>query len=360
MHSKVLIITKREEIDKYIDADSKFINYMTESAFSKFYRNMVHTQPSIFETAVNMFVDDMMDPYDCNTTDPKYLEFDDHTDELIWEFNNCTCTVMRSPNGIDHICRFIGNGECIAHDGLKAYIVVGDKAYFTSSYYAYNSKTTKMSRKMKVRKVLIKDYFGSFDSYVKLTDMVRNEDGKYGYYYNPQGIYNYYTIYYHTYGFLVDKSCNDVVEVRHKNLYSTFLASKDFAFIDPESHGLKWVTVARKKDIKWDEMDKYHLSTIFKNIKLYYQTKDHPIALPKNWILREDDVVNVKTGEVIWYDGMSFEEFVEGRKPMPYRFSYVIDNINGGGLKDGTSDAYEEYIKDLDDEDIIISLDIHM
>ena len=209
-----------------------------------FYEGMNNISTT-FGREVTPVIRDVMERFNCGTEDKRFLEFDDRTGEALRDYN-ATVDCMRLPDG-----RIV---EEYPAPQWHKFIIKDGKVYQRHAGPLHHPKRTKAAKKISVvpnypRKKL---YGNSFERYIEEeTYFTRNEEtGKYGEWYNPDGVYDWYSI-----GgrwprmFLVKNECTE------------YSLGESGAFKSNENanapEGYRWVCCARKKDIQWDVMRKW-------------------------------------------------------------------------------------------------------
>lgn len=198
---------------------------------------------SAFGRAVVEAVGDCLDPYCENTEDPKYLEFDDMTDEITRTYNSGTEDYVRMPNGsLVSINSREFNSKFDVKDGL-----IYEKDWGPTK----SLKRTKRAKKIK----FLKDYPLS-KIYKTFNEFAENyygadfdeESQRYGRYFNFNSFWDWYRI-----GgrwpktFLVKENCAEFSIGNVDNV----------EILKDAPAGYKWTSAARKKDICWDAIVSY-------------------------------------------------------------------------------------------------------
>ena len=207
--------------------------------------NISNTQAmcSSFARAVDAAVWDVMEPYSENTEDPEYLEFDDRTDEAKEEYLTENSLMIHLPNGSyvnPHSSSF-----------YNQFSIKNNLVYEKNVGPCKHDKRTKRAKKMTVVNLPYRRQYKTFDDYAKdiYPHTVEGNEKRYGYYYNPNAFWDWYEI-----GgrwpreFLVKDTCIAFADGvrRHDETLSSAPV------------GYRWVSAARKKDIAWDMMQKWH------------------------------------------------------------------------------------------------------
>lgn len=223
-----------EELKVRKQTDAK--NLMLDIAIEKC-RNL----QSAFSRGVDFCISDMMERYCACTEDPEYLEFDDRTEMLRAEYEG-TSDCIKLPQGTI----VEPHGEPL----YSRFIVRDGKVFQRDAGPLHHEKRTKKAKRMTAlpgypRKKL----YQSFEEYAeeRCGFSFDKEHQGYGYYYNPNAIWDWYSI-----GgrwpelFLVKDTCTE---------YS--IGERSWCNADKEAQapeGYRWVCAARKKDIAWEAM----------------------------------------------------------------------------------------------------------
>lgn len=329
-----------------------------------FYEGMNNISTT-FGREVTPVIRDVMERFNCGTEDKRFLEFDDRTGEALRDYN-ATVDCMRLPDG-----RIV---EEYPAPQWHKFIIKDGKVYQRHAGPLHHPKRTKAAKKISVvtnypRKKL---YGNSFERYIEeATYFTRNEEtGKYGEWYNPDGVYDWYSI-----GgrwprmFLVKNECTE------------YSLGESAAFKSNENanapEGYRWVCCARKKDIQWDVMRKW-----LNNRATDRYTRLR--AMYKDGIL-DDDIHGTITekgitdwGELVYTPDMTLEEYLN-QYGIPDEWKYPIgvyaifhseeymdkhsvtrDNETGKYSPIDWRKAIDQFIDEADDDDVFVGIDYHI
>lgn len=197
---------------------------------------------SAFARNVSERVYDCMLPYDMGTEDSNYLEFWNKTDDLYaeWEEKKVNCIQLPQGNFV------MANWASIA----ERFVIHEGKVYERNVGELRNDRRTKRAKRMKAFPLYpLKKLYPNFDAYVESFYGYKydSEHDGYGFYYNPQGYWDWYQIggrWLQT--LLVRNTCQE---------YSIGECVCNNSKEPPE--GYMWVCAARKKDIEWDLLRTY-------------------------------------------------------------------------------------------------------
>lgn len=316
-----------------------------------------------FAVEVEQQIDFLMHPYGSESED--CYAFCDQTEEVKKRYESGCSDAIRFPDG-----RLV---DVYDHSVWGKYKIQDGKVYELKSGKLKLPKRTHKAKKMKAildcpfRKI----YKSMHDFGIEHCNYDYDEEKQgYGYYCNPNAMWDWYQI-----GgrwpvtFLVKEDCAEYAYGERS------WGNSDEEYPVPD--GFKWVSAARKKDIQWDVMKDWHLQTAKKQFK----------ALESMFVTCEiepEKYMRVKDGYVYSYltqvykIGESEDSFLERHGFAPDRKFYVsfcdlIDTdewISEGDLQmrfsgdeehlQNWSETIENFIEDLDDEDVLVSVDYHM
>ena len=292
------------------------------------------------------------------TDDPELLEFEDRTDEYLEGFNKkIVCVSM--PDG-----RILSADD---YDFMKDFKIQGGKVF--------QKKDGKLKRTITARRMrVLPEYprsklYKSFDEYVEDYGGCKNEEtGRYGEWFNPYGICDWYSI-----GgrwpemFLVKLDCPEYS-------YGECESMDDSKHPAPEGH--RWVACARKKDIQWDAMRQWRNQQAeerFHKLEKMFQSGEADETVHR---ITEEGIVC--WGDLIYRKGQTLEEYME-KYGIPDSWRYpisvcgiFIDEIyyaEGEVLFDDDGkpiqhlswqEVMDNYIDDADDNTVFVGIDYHM
>lgn len=307
----------------------------------------------------------LMKRYDYNTDDPEYLEFDDRTEEYRQEYENEAVNLIYFPDG----------RICPEHDYafLKKYELCDGKVYEMRWGPLKHRKRTKQCRKMQVRlQVPFKEYYKTFSDFVEAEycALYDEERKAYGYYFNPDGYYDWFQI-----GgrwpdtFLVKKECKEY-------------GIADLSFLCREEEetapeGYRWTCAARKKDIEWQAMYDWAVDSLKKGYlkcREAFETKKLPEG--SYAALKEDGIY--RYGERLYRNGETEEEYVKrnyryfDEKYPIFVYSYLHDGIwnesekfiydkENSRIEDRPSfhKEFTEFLEGLSEDTVLVRVDCH-
>ncbi len=320
-------------------------------------------QRDTFSRSVATHAKSILEPYDYTTTDPDYTEFCDKTQELKAAYQKSE-TCLRLPDG--RIVDPYDSSVC------ERYTIRNGPVFQRQAGPLHHEKRTKSAKRIKVvpnypiRKLYpnisdyASEYFGC--SYYPAMDA-------YGYYYNPNAFYDWYSI-----GgrwpflFLVKDSCPEC-SIGEKHYGYSSMEPK-------EPEGYKWVCAARKRDIEWEVMADWYILTVkkkFQSLEKLFLTGE-----------RDDDIRGIVTDAGIEYDrelickkDETEEQYLERSnlfKNCRYTISFYaflgenglqtpddldIPDTNPDNRRDCWLSAIERHIESLPDDIVLIGIDCH-
>ena len=276
---------------------------------------------SDFARQVNSLVCEKMDPYDEQTENPQFLEFEDKTEELKQQYETESTDCMKLSNGsilpVDH--GFFRYKFCIHDDG---------KVYQKNFGQLKNDKRSKRAKTMKtIRNYPYKKIYKSFEEFAEKGEgFTYNEHfGGYGYVYNPNAFYDWYVI-----GgrwprmFLVKDDCEEY------SIGERSWCNADLEYEAPA--GYRWAAAARKKDIQWQVMHEWKITTAtkeFYKLEEIYRTG----IIPKDCYYRIKGNKIIDFGDILYIAGETLDNYLKRNKlNMKFKYpslSYGILNEDG-------------------------------
>ena len=346
---------KELELQKQIETK----NFMLDFAIGR-----CQNLQSSFSRAVNDGVSELMYPYCESLEDPEYLEFEDRTEKLREEYEDAV-DCIKLPQGT--VVEQYGDplwGRFVVRDG---------KVFQRDAGSLHHEKRTKKAKRM----VALPNYprkklYKSFEKYAeeRCGFSFDEKHQGYGYYYNPNAIWDWYSI-----GgrwpemFLVKDDCTE---------YS--IGERSWCNSDRKSEvpeGYRWVCAARKKDIAWDAMRDWRNQKAAERFhKLERMFLAGKTDLDFHGEIVPDGVMH--WGELVYRKGSTLEEYLEeygipGRWKYPVGSHDIVDEGQWLSKDDSVLDAESEkyvpvdwrscidgYIDDVDEYTVLVAVDYHM
>lgn len=307
------------------------------------------------EKDILMKLDDIMRPFDENSSDSEHLEFQDVTEEYHNEYLNTTRRCVRMPGGeiesmYDSPVRYLHSPNYMS--GLaRSYVIKDGLVYQTNYGKSKTLKRTKTAKKMKVIDVPFTKLYDTFEIFMDEYLGISYDFDKqaYGYYINPYGYWDWYVVGGRWDGsFLVKDSVLDHAAYTVHNLLTSLISDSNTKKI---IKGYKWVNIAYKKDIEWNIMRDL---LMLEMVERYAIAKD-PTKTPDHLLLPE----------------MSYETFCENELgtiygpiypvtahsilyPMGHWFSSDYNTM------EEFEDVKNDFIDTLPDNYLLVSVDCHV
>lgn len=323
----------------------------------------LRSQLNAFSREVFSAVEELMAPYGVDSED--YYEFIDKTQQIQEGYESEKTDCVRMPDG-----RVLRLTDIRLH---RRFVILNGQVFERNAGRLRQPKRTHIARKMKA----LPDYpmtklFPSLEEYARRIRGYEYDEDHHGYgdYRNPNAIYDYYTI-----GggwpttFLIRDSCSDGC------IGERCWGEEDTIYPVPD--GYIWVSAARKKDIEWEVMKDWRLQTIRDRYSELVEMFVTGSVEPQDGLLRKDDCVYV-FGRMIYRIGESEEEFYNRFKSrdtrrFPVSFSglvsetgwipgddaCLIPDVSGVTQADWVT-TVQQFIEDLPDDAVLVSIDHHM
>lgn len=324
-----------------------------------------NSQRDSFSRAVISEAGHIMERYAVETENPEYLEFCDRTALVKQEYSTGTIDCFR-----------LAEGRIVPPYDDRVYLrfVIRDgKVYKSRSGPLQHEKRNKQARRMKALPGYpLKRLFPSLESFASewYGYQFHEEQGGYGYYYNPDALWDWYSI-----GgrwpelFLVKEACPEysIGESNRDAEESRMRAPK----------GYRWACAARKKDIEWQAINDWILLKAkerFKSLEKLFATgqRDRDIY----GTVTEDGILHL--GELIYRKGECAESYLARRgllddRRYPVCFYGYLDE-SGCRTEDASipgsprdraesqkkwQDTLQDYIGSLSDDDVLVGIDCH-
>lgn len=304
-------------------------------------------------------------PYDEQTEEEEYREFEDRTDAAKADYETDTMRAIRYPNGVIR--------PTFDRAFSDLFYIYEDAIY---QYGPARSTVDKLQTEASMALELVNDYpvkswYPSFAEYCdSYRGFVQNSDGLWGYSYNPNAKWDWWQIGGRFPGmFLVNEDVEDCLET-HQSADDTNRA--------PE--GYKYADAARKKDICWDFMAKLAIEAVEESYKRFaaaFESGDLKDIAPFARITEEGIIC---WGKMLYVKGETLEEY-KARKGVAdvdkYPIStYAFVDRNGDWTSAGdvgwfaiTANDKEEHvwnselqalIDEVRDDDYIVAVDCHI
>ena len=305
-------------------------------------------------------------PFDEQTEEEKYREFEDRTEEAKADFENDTMRVVRFPDGSIH---------SIYDDAFnKFFFVEEDKIYAFGPNRDRKSKLqTEESKALElVTDYPVKSWYPSFEAYCdEHRGSVKASDGRWGYTCNPNAKWDWWQIGGRfSRNFLVKENLEDCI------------ISYDRSSGEPDGapKGYKYVDAARKKDICWDLMKQLTVEEVEKGYEKCVAAfaSNDPTGFGPLTKIVEDGIAS--WGSMIYLKGETLDEF-KARKGATDMDQYMISSFaaidrNGDWLGSGDmgwfgistndkeerawNDELQTLMNEAQDDDFLVVVDCHI
>lgn len=326
-----------------------------------------------FARCVMALMYDKMEPYNEQTDNPKFLQFEDITEELKQEYEECTNCIKLPDGRILPENNWFFRHKFVIHEDGKVY----------QRHYGQlkNDKRSKKAKKMTaILNYPYKKLYKTFEEFAEVGNGFKYNEhfGGYGYTFNPKAFYDWCVI-----GgrwprrFLVKNECKD---------YS--IGKRSWGDLDVEYEaptGYRWVAAARKKDIQWQVMRDWELECAKKDFYMYEE-------IYKSKIIPKDMFCQIKENKLVGYFDRLY--YIEGETLDSYlKRNHIVDTFKYPAITYGFLDddgyyeeAYvwkdsgtrkrvnkrkrknriefrrrlDEYLESIPDESVIIGVDCHV
>ena len=365
VHSSIAIEEDKEKDLEIADALAELIarkDAEKGNIMIGFYIEKLNNLRSSFARAVNREISEIMDFYSADPVNPEYLSFEDYTDALRKEYDS-TADCIRLPQG-----KIV---EANRYPLWGRFVIQGGKVFQREAGPLKHEKRTKKAKRMKA----LPDYprkklYASFNDYAENERgfSYDEEHGGYGYICNPNAKWDWYQI-----GgrwpemFLVKDSCTDY------SLGERSWCNADVKLVAPE--GYIWVCAAKKKDIEWQVMREWHEKKArerFSKLERIFTTGQYGEDF-RGSIIPQGVLYY---GQMVYFKGETVEDYLKrcdflGERRYPVYIHDIVDADNwfGGEDFEWTNDRavpvdwperIDEYIDNLDGENVLVGVDYHI
>lgn len=306
----------------------------------KWKRDRLRQFATTFARDVDEAVWKKMAPF-ATETDPEYLEFYDETEGLINEYEN-------------------GGTDCILYPDGKIESLYANKNFRVENGKLILSRNSQKTEKDLHGLKLLRRYPNKklYKSYMEMAEKygyIYDEDNKaYGYYTNPNSIWDWYAI-----GgrwpdwFLVKNTCHEYVAAPTEELI-------------PCPEGYMWVCAARKRDIEWQIMRKWRTEW---ETKEFYKLKEifDSKSAPKDSHMCITDRGVEQWGRLLYWKGITLDLFLRMHDAdpgalYPNSHSYLTkgEYSEGEQNSDEWRQELEEFIESVPPCDVLVGIDYHI
>lgn len=352
-------IIEDENTNKEIEEQIKTSKEVENPILKKLALRKLRSLKTTFSRKVTSYIDDIMEPYSETPTEQCYLEFIDHTQELKYNYETGTTDCIR-----------LANGTLVTENHpafFKKYIMHQGKIFQRDAGPLHHMKRTKSAKKMQA--VLCypnKKLYPDFQSFADNGWIPFNEEvQKYGYFCNPNAMWDWYSIGGRWADMLLVKStCKDYV----LGEASWTVADK----MSPAPDGYIWVSAARKKDIAWKRMhdwEIYMATEHYHKLKHIFETG----SCEEDFHGILDDTGISVYGEYVYQKGQTLSSYLKEnttspKVKYPLPFHDIIDAsmwksrddiVIGKECSDWTEEI-DRYIDNLSEDTVLACVDYHV
>lgn len=318
-----------------------------------------------WEYLAELMVAKLLAPYNENNEDITYMEFDDRTNEGRTAYEQSGVDCVKTPDG-----RII---PCHNYEFGRRYALYDGKVYRRRFGPLHHRKQTKKSKRylalpdypfrklFPTAEVFMTEYWGC---------VAGGEAGHYGYYFNPNGQWDWWQIGGRwPFRFLVKDNCNSAVAGEASSLFRTETQRE-------APDGYRWVAGARKCDIAWDVMREFirnKCTEQFRQYEAWFKTGQIPTEHAGSITLVKDGIIS--WGDYLYRKGETLEHRIHSmglsdQHPYPITtFAYVDADgwgDQGWGATDSNEDevqawfkAVADFIAKQPDDALLVSVDCH-
>ena len=299
MHFKTLVAVETPKleanpiVDLFIEKQIELLKEKSKKSKNNFvidldmrHLNGLRTE---FARCVMTLMYDKMEPYNEQTSNPKFLQFEDETEELRKEYEECTDCIKLPDGRILPEHDWFFRGKFVIHEDGKVY-----QKYF--GQLKHDKRSKKAKKMTAIRNYPYKKIYKTFEEFAeKGKGFTYNEHfGGYGYTFNPKAFYDWCVI-----GgrwprrFLVKENCKE---------YS--IGERSWGDIDRKidaPEGCFWVAAARKKDVEWQAMREWETECAKQSFYKFEEAY-------KTGIIPEGHFWKVCNNKLVGYDGILYIE----------------------------------------------------
>lgn len=337
----------------------------TDNFVLRFALKQLNGMGTTFEREVSSAIEELMEPFCESTDDPRYLEFEDKTEEIGDEYANETIDCIRLPGG-----KIV---PLFHRPLLNRFVIRDGKVYQSKSGQLMHEKRTKKAKKMLAfpqypMKKLYKSTAEYAEEYCGYD--FHSEYNAYGYLCNPHSFWDWYSIGGRwPFQFLVKDTSEYLVGERSWDDDDTKREAPD---------GYIWVCGARKKNIAWDVMKAWSIQSARKTYALLaesFAAGECPEG--SYWHITEDGICSFF--DQLYIKGETEEEYLQRndlapeQRMLPGAYSFLrngewISKGDMGWWGVSTNEKEHEswlkmmadYIDSVPEDDVIVGIDCHI
>lgn len=379
MHYMLLVAAEippeKDTVTAKTDEDSTFLNMeepvpedVTGGKALDTFADLVKGKDN-FEILAEALADIMLAPYSQNTENPEYISLWDETDAGLKKYETGYVGFVKMPDG-----RVLPQGD---YEFSRLYEVVDGQVYRKRFGKLHHRKRTKKARRFQIMPSRpFKELYPTFDDFMKCWWGAEYEEdtGRYGYYYNPNGMWDWYQIGGRwSFRFLTGRETHMTVH-SEPNILSRDVPKK----LAPD--GYQWVTGARKCDIAWDVMLEFYRKEQreqFHRYEQWLQEGKIPQEYKGDYQISGDTIVS--WGDVVYRKGETEEAYLLriGLGPechFPLNTAAILDvegiqsifdaDMKGYSVDEKVTQAWfrrvNDFIAKQPEDALLLSVDCHM
>lgn len=303
-----------------------------------------------------------MDAFAMEPHDTKYLEFFDQTEYLQKDYGE-----ISDADTIKE-CIKLPNGEYLEHSEFSGKYEIRDGKVYERLWGPFKqSKRTKKAKRMIVlENYPLKKIYSTFKSYARDRAEFDAASQRYGYYENPNGVFDDYKIGgYWAKSILVKDDCKEFSIGYMEEQCSS----------NGEMDGFKWVCAARKRDIETKYMNSLRKQALIEWFKELQTCFNAGKTTDGSYIITEDGIYLF--GDKVYRKGETLEEFLlhSGYRETdlcPFMPVGIVDKgkfVSRYEIKNNIEDSItaenkwldylENFWNEMDDNTVIVGVDIH-
>lgn len=307
-----------------------------------------------FSAAVDDAVSEVMAPYSQDASDPRFLEFDDQTEYLMNRFETETLDAISFNGKLYSLHHFPNFRRC--KDGIIREVTADGQEFLSAK-----------AKQMMVVTVTAKEFYGTFRKYAKEHSDYCKEKKAWGSYYNPNCFWDWYSIGGRwNYALLVREDCQETAD--------GISGAGDTNDAPPAPKGFKWTSAARKKDICIEEMTKISIERTKEQYQKLSDMWSGAIPLDNHLSIKGDGIYS--WGRRVFDPSKSISDVLAEHNytketAVTRIFHAYLDTVNtkpGDGENgyydcdccDDWESQIADFWADLEDNDIIVTVDCHM
>lgn len=373
MHFHSLAVLRIPQVEEDLEATAKVASKLAslermeqigpENIMRQVFIRELKGQLNSFSREVYRGIEDLMHPYGSESED--CYEFCDQKGDVQSGYENRSCDCVRLPDG-----RIVSLYDRSVYG---KFVIRNGQVFQKKAGPLQHPMRTHKAKKMKaLPDYPFKKLYKTMHEYaIDYCDYEYDEaTNGYGYYCNPNAMWDWYQI-----GgrwpvtFLVKDTCTEY------SFGERSWGNDDDEYPCPD--GYMWVSAARKKDIEWSRMKDWYLLQAKERFQDLEDTFIRGLKEPGKYLNVKDGAV-YSFVDLVYKIGESEEDYlsrmrVTDDRKYPVSFCDLIDENDwlaqghdyqsperGEQQALTWAQTIQEFIDDLDDEDVLVSIDYHM